>query len=136
MEREEWMNSIKEKITTTAGAAKKKSGELVEITRLKFSIMDTEGEIKKLLSDIGTIVYEARKNDTEIDDSLTDKCDQIDGLYAQIAEAQARIDELKNLKTCASCGNKMASGNEYCPSCGAKASSNVAEEFVEEATEE
>ena len=135
MERDELMNTIKEKITTTAGVARKKSGELVEITRLKFSVMDTEGEIKKLLSDIGTIVYEARKNDTEIDDSLTDKCDQIDVLYSQIAEAQARIDELRNLKTCDACGKKMAAGNDFCPSCGAKAT-DIAEEFAEDAVDE
>lgn len=131
MEKEELMNTIKEKITTTAGVAKKKSGELVEITRLKFSIMDTEGEIKKLLNDIGSMIYNAHKNDTEIDDSINDKCVEIDGLYAEITEAQARVDELRNLKSCASCGKKMPLGSEYCPACGTKATMDIEVELDE-----
>ena len=136
MEKEELMNTIKEKITTTAGVAKKKSGELVEITRLKFSIMDTESDIKKLLNDIGGIIYEAHKNDTEIDDSLGDKCVEIDGLYAKIAEAQGRIDELRKLKTCTSCGKKMPLENEFCPACGTKVTVDVEVEFEENEQEQ
>lgn len=120
MDREEWMSSLKDKITGAAGVAKKKSEELVEITRIKFVIMDAEGEIKKLLADIGALIYEARKNESEIDESLTDKCEQIDTLYAEIAEAQARLDALKNLKSCASCGAKVAAGSEFCSACGTK----------------
>ena len=120
MDRDVWMSNLKEKIATTAGAAKEKSKELVEITRIKFAIMDTEGEIKKLLKDIGEMVYEARKNDSEIDDSLTDKCDQIDVLYAEIAEAQARLDELKSLRNCSVCGKKVSLGSDFCPCCGTR----------------
>lgn len=118
MDKDVWMSDLKDKITTTASAAVRKSGELVEITRIKFAIMDTEGEIKKLLRDIGTIVYEARKNNTEIDDSINDKCEQIDELYEEIEEAQERLIELRSLQVCPDCGKKVKISCEYCPSCG------------------
>ncbi len=120
MDREEWMSSLKEKITGAAGVAKEKSKELVEITRIKFAIMDAESEIKKLLADIGTLVYQARKSETEIDETFSDKCEQIDTLYAEIADMQARLDEMKNLKTCGACGAKIATGSEFCSACGQK----------------
>ncbi len=132
MGKEEFVSTLMEKLSRTVDVTKKKSGELVEITRLKFAIMDTEGEIKKLLSEIGTIVYEARKNDTEIDESLAEKCDRIDALYAEIEESQKRMDVLRSVKVCPSCEKKMPADCEFCPSCGLK----VADVEKETETEE
>lgn len=114
------INELKEGITKTTKTAVKKSNEFVECTRMNFAISDLEESIDTKLQRIGQIVYDARRNDTDLSEEITTLCDQIDRDHEEIERLQENIIRIKKQKVCRQCGQKIASGSHYCPNCGGR----------------
>lgn len=114
-----WEN-LKGKVTHATHTVAKKSTELVEITKLKVAISDTEASINKTMRQMGEALYEAYKTGAESYTSLEENCEEIDAAYARIEELQARISELKNAKVCPNCKKEMEREAAFCSGCGEK----------------
>ena len=114
------INNIKETLSKAKDTVVSKSGEIVEITKLKYSIADMEGDISKLMRAIGEKVYEAYKNGTEPDESINEFCAEISAKYAEIDEKRAKVRALKKEVACKSCGNSVDKDAAFCPKCGEK----------------
>jgi len=57
----EFIKDLTRKVTDTARVAAKKSSDMVEITKLNFSIGSEEDKIKKIYMQIGETVYRSLK---------------------------------------------------------------------------
>ncbi len=114
------MDRLFSDIKNTARSAVKKSGELLELTKLKMAAADTKSEVQTKFAELGKIVYEAKKNGGEHLDDMESVTQQIDELYEQLSEQEAKIVELKKQKLCTACGNACDTGAAYCSNCGAK----------------
>ncbi|MBE7064036.1 MAG: zinc ribbon domain-containing protein [Clostridia bacterium] len=114
-----WEN-LKDKVTHAGHTVAKKSTELVEITKLKVAITDTETTIDKTLRNMGEALYEAYKTGAESYTSLEESCEEIDAAYAKIEELRARIAELKDVKACPACKKEMEKDALFCSACGEK----------------
>jgi hypothetical protein len=112
--------NISKRVSETAKAAAKKSGNIVEITRLGVSISAEEDKIKKVCTDMGRIVYEAYTGGEGIADELKELCGKIDAYEKNIEEMKQKILELKNVKECPSCGAELDIDMAFCYSCGEK----------------
>ncbi len=114
--------NITKKVTDTAKAAAKKSGELVEVTKLSMSIGTEEDKIKKVYMDIGKSVYESFVKGEDVGETFKVYCEQIESYEESIKEIKQKILELKNLRACPSCSYEMEEDEEiiYCSRCGAK----------------
>ena len=112
--------NIKETLGKAFKTGVDKSNEFVEITKLKFSIADIEGDIAKLMREIGETVYEAYKDNKEPDEAINEKCAEIAEKYANIAEMRAKLNELKNITICPKCGAPMDKDSLFCAKCGEK----------------
>ncbi len=121
--------NLKQKVTDTAKVAAKKSGELVEITKLNMSISSEEDKIKKVYSEIGKSVYESfTKGETG---AYSKQCEEIETYKETIKQLKQKILDLKDSKVCQSCGTEVAAAVAYCPKCGNKLEEVVAAAEIE-----
>ncbi len=114
----EFFENLKAKLGETTRVVAKKSNELVEITKLRASLGETEAKLDKTLQLMGASLYEAYKTGAETYASLEENCEEVDALYARIAEIRARISTLKNTKVCPLCKKEMDRAAMFCSACG------------------
>ena len=114
----EFLDTVKEKITTTAKSAAKKSTEIVEITKLKVAVAEEMSAIDKIFRSIGEAIYETYKTGEEADFSFEAKCGALDEAYEKVDDLNARIAELKNTKICPTCKKHMEKDALFCSVCG------------------
>ncbi len=124
-------------IKNTADKVIKKSGELVELSKVKFQIANTKSEIGANFKELGELVYHAQKSEAQPDTQIIEgTITKIDELYAKLEALMAENSSLKNEKLCPSCEKSNPNDAQFCLDCGYKfASSNDAEDdkTVEEA---
>ena len=109
---------IKNKVAETAKSAIKKSNEIVEITKLNFTIGDLQGQIDKMLKDIGKMIYDAYTEGDVFSEEITAKCEEIDKKSEEIAELKKKLQELKNIKICPNCNKENEADASFCSKCG------------------
>jgi len=73
----------------------KKSGELIEISKLTISINSEEAKIKELYSEIGKKVFEKHASGHYIDPELVENCTEITVLNKKIKELKEKIEDIK-----------------------------------------
>lgn len=112
--------NITKKVTETAKAAAKKSGDIVEVTKLNVAIGAEEDKIEKGYIDIGRIIYEAFDGGAVFDASVTECCEKISEYRKNIEEMKQKILELKKVKNCPGCKAELEVDTAYCPKCGTK----------------
>jgi hypothetical protein len=115
-----FLENLGKKIGETAQAAAKKSGELVEITKLNMNINSEEDKIQKLYTQIGKNVFEKFLAGTETSAEYKEACEGIKAHEETIKNLKAKIMEVKNLKTCSGCGAELDKSLMFCSKCGAK----------------
>ncbi len=109
-----------ENIGKAAQAAAKKSGELVEVTKLNVNIGSEEDKIQKLYVQIGKILYEKYVTTGIIDDEAREASEQIKVHEASIKNLRDKIADIKSVKSCINCGAEMEKAQIFCAKCGAK----------------
>jgi len=108
------------KVAETARSAAKKSGDLVEVTKLTMSINTEEGKIEKLYTEMGKIIYEEYKKGNFSSNSIKEICTKIEEHENIIKDMKKKINELKKIKNCTACGEEIDVNAVFCPKCGAK----------------
>jgi rubrerythrin len=111
-----FFDSVKETVTNAGTATASKAKELAEITKLKNAIATKEREIKDAYEEIGKLYYETHKDAQEV--GFSDAIDQIDAAKQVIAQKQAELNEVKNVKICPNCGSVIDEGSMFCAKCG------------------
>ena len=115
-----FFESISKKVTDTAKAAARKSGDIVEVTKLNLNIAAEEDKIKRKYMEIGKAVYETYANREEIPHSFKVLCEKVKEYEKNIEEMKTKILQLKGLKNCPSCGAELDEDFAFCPKCGAE----------------
>lgn len=114
------IDNITDKVTKTAKAAAKKSGNLVEITKLCVNVSLEEEKIAKAYEEIGKILYKRYLSNEEVLDDAKEQCEKIKLLNQNIKDMKDKILELKNVKLCSQCNEEIEFEFAYCAKCGAK----------------
>lgn len=110
------------KVKDLGEAAGKKTGELVEVTRLKMEAAQTEKDITATLEGLGRLIYDGRKSGEDVTE-MADACiDRVDELNTQLEELRDKIVRYKNAVRCKDCGSLNTEDSLYCKKCGAKLS--------------
>lgn len=104
----------------TATQAGKKAGELYNTSKHQITIFDLKNDINDLYKEIGALVYATHKNGDETAEAIEEKLAIIDEKFERIEELKVLINEIKDTKTCPSCGTKSEKSAEYCKKCGTK----------------
>jgi predicted nucleic acid-binding Zn ribbon protein len=109
-----------ENLGKAAQAAAKKSGELVEVTKLNVNINSEEDKIQKLYTQIGKSVFERYSATGEVSDEIRETCEAITVHEQNIKGLRDKIAEVKGTKQCIGCGTEMEKTQVFCSKCGAK----------------
>lgn len=105
---------------SAANAVGKGATKLYDLSKLKISSADLNGDINKHFEALGRIVYDGKQTGEDNSALIADSIKIIEELYASLAAINQQIDELKNLVKCPKCGFENALGSSYCNCCGAK----------------
>ncbi len=126
------MDKIFSDIKSSVGSAVKKSGEILEITKVKMAISDTKGEIRAKYAVLGEKTYLAQR-DQEGDFSQTQEIIlEIDELFEILKNQELKLAALKKQKMCDACGYACEADAAFCSKCGTK----FPEDSVEAETED
>ena len=126
-------DKLSKRVGDAAKTATKKSGDILEITKLNRSISTEEDKIDRLFIEIGKTIYQKYGASEDLDPQLADICRQIAAVNSGIEGMKARVLLLKNIRTCPHCGAETDEGARFCPKCGTKI--EVSAEEAAEATE-
>lgn len=113
-------NSIKGKISDTAQAAVKASGEIVDISKNKISILTEQNNIKNLKTQIGDLIFEAYKTQRPVDADIKILCVDIQDRENKINTMQTQILAMKKLVACPICKTEVPTNYLFCSNCGNK----------------
>lgn len=103
-----------------AKTAGEKTGEFVELTKVKMEIADLEREMTSLYEGLGRLVYDGKQSGENVDE-LVDACiAQLDDQNEHLKELQEKLMESKNVVACKMCGALNENDAVFCNQCGEK----------------
>jgi ribosomal protein L40E len=108
------------KAKSAADYAGKKTGEIVEISKLRFVAADLQSRINKEYQELGILVFNAEKDGEDCKSDIVEKSAIIEDLYLQLTKTNEKIAELRRMKKCDVCGYANPEDANYCLKCGAK----------------
>lgn len=103
-----------------ADLAGKKTGEFVELSKLRVSIAEVDRKINAEYSELGKMVYRASREHTDCTDYVQEKATAIDSLLTKREELEEKINALRKVKKCPDCSHENQFDANYCNKCGAK----------------
>ncbi len=119
-----FLENLTKKVGEAAQTAAKKSGELVEITKLNLSVNAEEDKINKLYLQIGKKIYASYISGVPADNTIEEDCRTITEHEGVIKELKEKIMDVKNVKACMGCGAEMEKNAMFCVKCGTKVESS------------
>ncbi len=120
----DFFQKVSEKAKELGGIAKetaRRSGELVEVTKLKFDLSKLEKEMEHNLSGLGALVYQKYSGAGDVDDEIDRLLRSTARLEEEIKAVNRQIEKMqpKGL-TCPECKVDLPAGGKYCSYCGRK----------------
>ena len=113
-------NDFVEKMKSAGKAAKTKTAEVTEVTKLKYKIGDINNQIRSSYEEIGKIVFAKYKEGKFLDSDVADNCGAIIKLEDELNELMAKVNSAKGGKTCPKCGTFVSKDSKFCQVCGTK----------------
>ena len=101
-----------------AEAAGRKTGEVVENTKVKMEISQIQREVASLYEGLGRLVYDGKKSGESVDDMVDACVAHLDEQNAYLEELRDRLLESKNAVRCAACGAVNDDSARFCNHCG------------------
>lgn len=111
---------VKVKAATTAFG--EKAGQYVDISKLKFKLVELKSDLKSEYENLGKATYENNKKNIENSTDITVCIAQIDNLKLQIEELERQMATMKNKVICHACRSQNEINAVYCTKCGKKIS--------------
>ncbi len=111
---EKFLSDLKQ----TVNSAVKKSGELVELTKIKLAANDTKNAITARYVKLGEMAYLATKGEESPASDAETIIAEIDELKKTLAAQEEKAAELSNKKICSVCGKSINADAAFCPACG------------------
>lgn len=101
-----------------ADVATKKTGEVVEVSKIRYQMKQVEWEIEKAYAKLGAIVYEAKKSTDNFDEVTQLAISEIDDLKERYDNLAEKMRMYKNVVKCPGCGRENDIADSFCSRCG------------------
>lgn len=103
-----------------ANVVGKKTGELVDTSKLKLQAVDLNNEIKRNYEALGRAVYEASKQGIDSTEEIDDIIIIINEKYDELDEVNEQLSKMSNKTFCTRCGEPNPKTAGFCSQCGEK----------------
>ena len=115
----DFFKKIGKTISDTSKNVKESVSDSREKSNLRRQIDAASNKIEQMKISMGDRVYNAYRNDTELEDCIN-LCRAIDSLLADIEKYKAQILAIDGIKKCDACGMEISVESSFCSHCGAK----------------
>lgn len=120
----DFMQRMSEKVKNLGGFAKeatRKSGDLIEVTKIKYEISKLEKEMENNLTGLGLLYFQKCRGAEDADEEIERLCQSTGKLEEEIIELEQQVEKLqpKGL-TCPDCKLDLPPDGKYCSYCGTK----------------
>ncbi len=115
-----FFDNLSKKVADTARIAAKKSGDMIEVAKLNSSINGEEDKIDKMLKEIGRMIYSSYQKGDASAAGFAAQCEQIKGYESNVADLRKKIQDVKGVKNCTTCGAELDMEMMFCSKCGSK----------------
>ena len=126
------LDEIKDVAKDFADKAVTKTGEVVEVSKLRLELSKQQGRLRGLYQRLGSSVYSMKEKDYEDPDLIDNLCQDIKENLKIQKKLQGQIAALKKMSVCSVCGSRNPMDSIYCNQCG----SRLKQEFQQNAKEE
>ncbi|HAX73002.1 MAG TPA: zinc ribbon domain-containing protein [Firmicutes bacterium] len=120
-----FMDDLSKNVNALAQTTKKKSGEILELTKLNIELNTAKVDLSDLYERIGVIVYANRIKNIQESPEILELLKLIDVQLTKIKGIEKQMDAVKNVRTCEHCKRVISPDVKYCPYCNAPQSDNV-----------
>jgi ribosomal protein L37AE/L43A len=128
-----FLDNFSKKVSDAAKSAAKKSGDLVEVTKLNRAVAAEEEKIREIYLLVGKSVFSKVQDGQTFDDDLMGFCRQVAEINGNIEIIKEKILDIKDLNVCPACKFEVEQGLLFCPKCGSKIETRqTAEEPIQE----
>lgn len=111
-------NSLLDKAISVANVAGKKTEEMVEASKLKIQEVSVNADLANCYEKIGSLVYSSKKFGADNEQEIAQLIAQADELLEQLAQLQAKREEIRKVRKCPNCGASCATDAHFCSRCG------------------
>lgn len=111
-------NSLLDKAISVANVAGKKTEEMVEASKLKIQEVSINADLANCYEKIGSLVYSSKKFGADNEQEIAQLIAQADELLEQLAQLQAKREEIRKVRKCPNCGASCATDAHFCSRCG------------------
>ena len=113
-----FFEQLGKRLTDAGQNVAQQTKNLADVTQLNGAISDKEKRISQLYLSIGQLYYEEHKGDLSAEHR--DIIEEIDKLFAEIAQNRERIKQIKGVVKCPKCGADVPLNAAFCSACGEK----------------
>lgn len=107
-----------------------------DIARLQRQVNQKQDEFGALFSEIGKLYYDCRQRDVQPAEAMEILCGKVDSLAAEIAGLKLKLDDMREIRRCPSCGSVQNNTNRFCAHCGTQLEVDVPEDDEDPSEEE
>ena len=125
---EELFDDFMDKAKSVADSATRKTGEVVDMGKLRYEIKQTQWDIEKTYAKLGAIVYESKKSSESYDEVIELAVSEIDSLCGKLQELELRLRAFKKVTKCQHCGKENDQNFLFCSRCGSNLQAEEAAE--------
>lgn len=115
---DELLDDILYRAKNVADVAGKKTDEVINLSKLKYQVKQTQWDMEKAYAKLGAFVYESKKSDEDFTELISLAVSEIDLLCEKLDGLEQQILETKRVVKCSSCGKENELVNAYCSRCG------------------
>ncbi len=125
---EELFDDFMDRAKSVADSATRKTGEVVDMGKLRYEIKQTQWDIEKTYAKLGAIVYESKKSSESYDEVIELAISEIDSLCSKLQELELRLRAYKRVVKCHHCGKENDQNFLFCSRCGSNLQTEEAAE--------
>lgn len=113
------VDGIGEKITRKAKELSGQAETIYEVQKLRNKISIANRAVEKAKADLGNMIYKQYVKGGKLPENQKVLCEKIDEYMHQIQTCEDAIADIKGMKICPSCEQKVSADASFCPNCGA-----------------
>lgn len=117
---QEYVENAKKAVALATKKVVRKSAEVYGTAKISLKISALKSDVDEKYCQIGKIAYKSYKGENVSSDAADVLFGELDSIYEKISELSAKLAEMKNVRTCPSCGSEISDNSTFCAECGEK----------------